>query len=111
MLDCESGEGKATAYPPSRAPLTSMYPYGCGDPPKISGACDEGILGVLLIPGIPHERPISPRSLVLFPFECFAPFMPSSRRFGRIDIAGVGEVELDGIVTVVEWCVWVWPWG
>ena len=55
---CESDEGKVTAYPPSQAPLKSRCPYGCGDPPKIS-VRRRSILGVLLIPGMSHERLIS----------------------------------------------------
>jgi len=110
---CACGEGKAAAD--SREPPKPRWARGCEGLPKISGLCDNlGLrLGVMLFPGTSQERSISSRSLALSFFRVLhAVFAVQSAAFERVDIAecaGIGKVELDDIVTGIEWCARVGP--
>ena len=79
---CTCGEGEAADDP--RAPPSPTTRFACDfdGPLEIAGACDNpgSRLGVIHFPGTSHDRSISSRSLALALFECFAPFLPFSRR-------------------------------
>ena len=80
MPDCECEEGEAAAG--QRAPPMARCACGRDGLPKIAGACDNPASGsgVMFFLGMSHERSVSSRPLSLSLFECFTPFLPSSRQ-------------------------------
>src|SRR5712691_6434845 len=114
--DCACGEREAAGDP--RAPPAERR-AGCDGLPKVAGVCENppSKLGAMVFFGnIPRPfhllalpRPNPPRVLCTVPGP--AVHSPAFERIDIAECAGVGKVELDNVVAVVEWCAWVWPQG